>query len=810
MLEIGPTGSLTITGAESITNGAIKLDGGTATLDDTNVNGLTIGSGAILEGAGTVEGPINATSGTIAANYNEGYGGVGGTLDLQGKVTAGTLELYGWSSNTLKFDAAGNTAISVIDPSGNGDYGTLEIGAGGGLTLTDALNTTTNATIKLDGAGATFTDAAGIYLANSPVAISGDGVVNASITASGQYGGEIKESGGGTLDLNGALIYTGTGPGGAQLQTGSLATDVLALGPTSPGTATSDTAIYAQVNGLGTLDIDAGVTLTAQWINVGAGNLDLLGAGAQVNLTQSIELSGGDVYGTGGVSSSTGITGYGTYTAALDGGSVEAIGTAPGEVLTVGVDGGQIDATTATAFSIGDLYSNSDLALKGVVGTATVNPTITFTTGSHWGTLDLTGEGSGSTFTSNFHGVISGFTGADGPTSDAIDVMSSGSAGDILVWTQNGASGTLEVENASGTQVLETLTLDGTYYQNQFNLAYNSSTSADVITYAACYCAGTLIATANGEVAVENLKIGDSVVTASGARRKIVWIGTRAYSARFAANNPDLLPIRFRAGSLDVGVPRRDLLVSPEHAMFLDSVLISAKHLVNGVTIVQEKPENDIHYFHIELENHDVLIAEGAFSESFVDDDSRGMFHNAHEFRKLYPEARPKEIVYCAPRVEDGFALDRVRRRLAERAGLDYPEATDFGALFGEVERCDHEGVSGWARNAAFPDAPVCLDVLVDGAFAGYAYAEGERPQGGRGFAFRLAAPLDPSRPHEIELRRSADGAFFRNRMFLAAGAVTAVNRPFAPKGPAPCATRFRGSAALRPERRSSTARSRS
>ena len=62
----------------------------------------------------------------------------------------------------------------------------------------------------------------------------------------------------------------------------------------------------------------------------------------------------------------------------------------------------------------------------------------------------------------------------------------------------------LEVENASGTQVLETLTLDGTYYQNQFNLAYNSSTSADVITYAACYCAGTLIATANGEVAVGN------------------------------------------------------------------------------------------------------------------------------------------------------------------------------------------------------------------------------------------------------------------------------------------------------------------
>ena len=120
--------------------------------------------------------------------------------------------------------------------------------------------------------------------------------------------------------------------------------------------------------------------------------------------------------------------------------------------------------------------------------------------------------------------------------------------------------------------------------------------------------------------------------------------------------------------------------------MFLDGVLISAKHLVNGATIVQEKPENDIHYFHVELASHDVLLAEGAFSESFVDDDSRTMFQNAHEFKKLYPEARPKEIVYCAPRVEDGYILDRVRRRLAERAGLASPAATDFGALLGEVE----------------------------------------------------------------------------------------------------------------------------
>jgi Hint domain len=275
----------------------------------------------------------------------------------------------------------------------------------------------------------------------------------------------------------------------------------------------------------------------------------------------------------------------------------------------------------------------------------------------------------------------------------------------------------------------------------------------------ACYLVGTWIATADGEAAVEELKIGDFVRTLSDALRPLKWIGRRAYSARFARNNPDLLPMRFKAGALAEGVPTRDLLVSPKHAMFLDGVLIPAEHLVNGATIVQEAPGEDIHYFHLELDSHDVLIAEGAFSESFVNDDSRGMFQNAHEFRELYPEDRQKQPVYCAPRVEDGFKLDRVRRRLAERAGLVYPAATDFGALLGAVERCDHEGVSGWALNTAFRNAPVCLDVIVDDAFIGYAYAEAAREKGGWRFDLRFPVALDPTCEHKIELRRSADGA---------------------------------------------------
>jgi len=157
--------------------------------------------------------------------------------------------------------------------------------------------------------------------------------------------------------------------------------------------------------------------------------------------------------------------------------------------------------------------------------------------------------------------------------------------------------------------------------------------------------------------------------------------------------------------------------------------------------------------------SHDVLIAEGALSETFVDDDSRDMFQNAHEFGELYPEDRRKPAFYYAPRVEDGYAFERVRRRLASRAGLSVPAATEYGALVGEITHCDHSIIIGWARNQAFPDAPVCLDVYVDGAFVGYAYAADDDARGRQAFALCFPEALEASAAHEIEVRRSADGA---------------------------------------------------
>ncbi len=187
----------------------------------------------------------------------------------------------------------------------------------------------------------------------------------------------------------------------------------------------------------------------------------------------------------------------------------------------------------------------------------------------------------------------------------------------------------------------------------------------------ACYCRGTLIRTARGDVAVEDLAIGDEVVTLGGSAKPVRWLGQRCYDGRFISGQRHMLPVRIRAGALGDGLPRRDLHVSPEHAMFLDGLLIPAGALVNGVSITQPSRVEAVHYFHVELETHEVILAEGAWSESYVEDDNRGVFHNAHEHAALYPLHHGVEPTYCAPRHDHGEALEAVRRRLDRHVGVD-------------------------------------------------------------------------------------------------------------------------------------------
>jgi len=298
-------------------------------------------------------------------------------------------------------------------------------------------------------------------------------------------------------------------------------------------------------------------------------------------------------------------------------------------------------------------------------------------------------------------------------------------------------------------------------------LGYTGGISPSDIEFTACYCRGTRIATDNREVAVEDLSIGDYVMTKSGTARPITWIGRRSYGGRFVMGRKDILPICIKAGALDDNVPKRDLWISPNHAMYLEGVLIEAKDLVNGVSIVQAERVAQVEYFHIELETQEVIIAEGALSESFIDDDSRFMFHNAHEYRVLYPAATQTVARYCAPRLDEGYELEAVRQRLAARAGLHMTkDELQVGRLRGKIDRISPRRIEGWAQNMDDPEAPVCLNIYASGQLIGQVLANSYRPdleRAGRGSGNHSFTFMPPDElvftPDAIEVRRSLDGA---------------------------------------------------
>jgi hypothetical protein len=200
-------------------------------------------------------------------------------------------------------------------------------------------------------------------------------------------------------------------------------------------------------------------------------------------------------------------------------------------------------------------------------------------------------------------------------------------------------------------------------------LTFTSDGAGGTLVKCACFRRGTLIATEQGERPVETLAIGDRIVTQSDLKT-LRWIGKRHYSGQALFDRPDMLPVLIRAGGLGDQLPRRDLWVSPEHALYLNGALVPASLLTNAVSIWTDTTVASVSYFHLEFDSHEVVYAEAAPAESFVDDRSREMFDNAAEYARLYPDAQTTETCFCAPRVEDGEALETVRVQLAAIAGV--------------------------------------------------------------------------------------------------------------------------------------------
>jgi hypothetical protein len=205
---------------------------------------------------------------------------------------------------------------------------------------------------------------------------------------------------------------------------------------------------------------------------------------------------------------------------------------------------------------------------------------------------------------------------------------------------------------------------------------------SDITELVACFATGTRIATEQGDVAVEALCVGDAVLTLSGAARAVRWIGHRRVDCRRHPRPEQVWPVRVRAHAFAPGRPRRDLLLSPDHAVFASGVLIPIRYLVNGASVVQENFE-DITYWHVELAGHDIVLAEGLPAESFLDTGNRSAFTNGGAVRVLHPDfaLRAWATRACAPLIVGGTLLAAVKMELLERAaalGFAITDAADF------------------------------------------------------------------------------------------------------------------------------------
>ncbi len=153
-----------------------------------------------------------------------------------------------------------------------------------------------------------------------------------------------------------------------------------------------------------------------------------------------------------------------------------------------------------------------------------------------------------------------------------------------------------------------------------------------------CFAKGTRIAVPVGDIEVEKLSIGDTVLTHDGATREVLWVGRQRFD--LISGVPERLQlVRVKAGALGWDLPKRDLVVTADHALLTDGVLVDAGTLVDGDRIDYEPVEalpKSVTVYHVETEDHAVILAEGAPAETFVDARQRAQFDNYDEYLDLY------------------------------------------------------------------------------------------------------------------------------------------------------------------------------
>ncbi len=610
----------TVLGYGALGNGTLGILNQAAGVIDATANILTVDGGA---GGITNQGLMRAT---------------GGTLQLQGRVlNTGTILADGNQVLLAGTDLTGGTlasadggliqAVGSVTLTGVGNAADLRVANGDTLVLSGSIHNTDQ--ISLGGFSVVAAATATLTIANTVTLDGGGRVVLRDLYADQSASTQVISGAAGSVLDNVDNTITGYG----QLGNG---TTVLTneVGGTIDATALTLTVQGGTTTNHGTMQAD-GATL--------------LLAGAVTNNGVIEAINNGIVEFAGTVTTAATIETMAGGTIQVDaGGAIVGSGALTGTVANQGMieaSGGTLTLSDAASGRF-TVDSGATLRLLGGLGTAN----IALASGAFLQVApDTTTASAISNFSQGDQIDLYGFTYIGGSTTGSYDV----------------ATGLLDITNGTRSVTLS-FGAGNSVVDDPFHFGDDGAGGTIVTNDAApaCYCPGTAILTASGERPVEALAIGDLVVTADGRITPIRWIGRRSYAPRFVAANPHLQPVRIRAGAVGRGLPHRDLLISPKHAMLLDGHLVPAEHLVNGGTIVRERTARQIDYLHIELDRHDTILAEGAASETFLDDNSRTMFHNAHEFEALYPGA-PAPTGFCAPRVESGYQLEAIRRRLA-------------------------------------------------------------------------------------------------------------------------------------------------
>lgn len=724
--------------------GVIEIAGSTSS-GVANITGIILGGaggdGILHGGAGGAGVSLSAVNGINYGSITGGaggsgyYGGAGGTAAyLLSAVLLNEVDAFGGTGGS-GYSTGGNGGVGVQAGSASSVINTAKIEGGTGGYSSHSLSGTGGTGIALS-AGATAQNYGFISGGNGGAGgtqghagSGGTGVYAGPGTASAANYGTITGGAGG-YSANG--YHAGTGGAGVLIKAGTLFNDGTVVGGTG-GTGYS----YGGAGGAGVV-LTGGYAFNYGIILGGIGGSTGYPTGNGGGGGDGVFLNGGTFINAGGISGGYGGQGpsyTGTFGAAVQFGvNAGTLVIDPGAVFRGDVNG---NAAVADVLEFGGTAASY---LSGI-GTQFVNlKDLSFATGAAW------------TIEGNLAGLTGGETISGFAPTDTIVLDGFGATSDTYV------SG-IGLELSNGTTTV-TLDITGNFTTNDFTVT-DPPLSTTISLEVTCYAQGTRISTAAGEVPVEALKIGDRVKTLHAGMQTIKWIGGRSYAAPFA-NHPKVLPVRIAAGAIADHIPSRDLFVSPGHAICIDGALIHASRLVNGVSITQAETVETITYFHIELETHEVIFAEGCAAESFMGEYFREQFRNAAEFSRLYPgQSAPEHM--CLPRLESGFHLEAIQRRLGARAGISAPEGATPSPLRGYIDQISKTIVSGWAQSAGTPEERVCLDIFAGSGRIGRVLANVFRQDvfvagygsGYHGFEFALPAGL----AGPITVRRSTDQA---------------------------------------------------